>query len=73
MSKESFPYISENGNPEKIHYISGNRTFLYFRKLLVFREVTFQAREIKKLTLKNLLIFGEMEFYVPRKLNKTLF
>ena len=25
-------YISENGNPEKILYISGNGTFLYFRR-----------------------------------------
>ena len=24
--------ISGNGNPEKIPYISGNRTFLYFKK-----------------------------------------
>ena len=25
FSKESFSYISENGNPKKIPYISGNR------------------------------------------------
>ena len=25
-------YISENGNPEKILYISGNETFLYFTR-----------------------------------------
>ena len=30
--KESFSYISGNGNPEKIRYILGKRTFLYFRK-----------------------------------------
>ena len=32
FSKESFPYISGNGNPKKISYILGNGTFLYLRK-----------------------------------------
>ena len=32
FSKESFSYISGNVNPEKRLCISGNRTFLYFRK-----------------------------------------
>ena len=32
FSKESFSYISGNGHPEKIPYISGNGTFSYFRK-----------------------------------------
>ena len=32
FSKKSFFYISENGNAEKVFYISGNGTFLYFRK-----------------------------------------
>ena len=32
FSKESFSYISEEGNPEKIPYISGNGTFLYSGK-----------------------------------------
>ena len=32
FSKESFSYISGNGNPEKIIYISGNGSFLYLRK-----------------------------------------
>ena len=36
FSKESFSYSWENGNPEKIPYISGNGTFLksfpYFAK-----------------------------------------
>ena len=32
FSKESFSYIPGNGNPDKISYISGNGTFLYFRK-----------------------------------------
>ena len=31
FSKESFSYILGNGNPEKILYISGNRTFLIFQ------------------------------------------
>ena len=30
--KENFSYISRNRNLEKILYISGNGTFLYFRK-----------------------------------------
>ena len=30
--EKSFSYISENGNHKKIIYISGNGTFLYFRK-----------------------------------------
>ena len=31
FSKESFSYILGNGNPEKILYISGNRTFPIFQ------------------------------------------
>ena len=40
FSKKSFSYILGNKNPEKICYISGNGTFLYFRKqnFLTFRE-----------------------------------
>ena len=59
LSKESFSYISGNGNPEKIPYISGNGNFLYFRKLLIIHEVTFPARKMKKPTLKKLLIFQQ--------------
>ena len=42
--------IAGNGNPEKILYISGNGTFLYLGKLLIFQqqEITFQARKEKK-------------------------
>ena len=36
--KESFSYISENGNPEKIPDVSD----------LIFQEVTFSARKIKR-------------------------
>ena len=41
-------YISENGKPEKILYISGNGTFLYFRKrnFLIFRERYIQNPSI---------------------------
>ena len=44
FSKESFSYISGNGNPKNIPYISG-------RKLLIFQEVTFRARKTKKSAL----------------------
>ena len=37
-------YILGNGNPDKI---SRNGTFLYFRKFLIFHEVTFQACKVK--------------------------
>ena len=47
--KESLPYISGNQNPPKNTYISGNETLLYFRKVLMFYEVTFQARKGKTL------------------------
>ena len=60
---------SENGNPEKISYISGNRNP---EKLLIFQEVTFWARKIKKKSpLKKLLIFGKMELS-SSKLKKLL-
>ena len=48
LLKESFSYISGNADPEKIPFISGNGTFLYFRKLLTFQEVTFRAPKMKK-------------------------
>ena len=41
--KESFFYISRNGNPKKITYISRNGTSLYFGKLLIFQQATFYA------------------------------
>ena len=34
LRKRKLFYISGNGNPEKISYISGNGTFLYFRRNL---------------------------------------
>ena len=48
FSKESCSYVSGKGNPEKCFYILGNGTFLYFRKLLMFQELTFRARKMKK-------------------------
>ena len=41
-------YFSGNGKPEKT---------LYFRKLLIFKEITLRAEKMKKPTLKILLIF----------------
>ena len=34
--------------PPNMLYISGNGIILYFRKLLIFQEVTFRARKMKK-------------------------
>ena len=42
--EKSFSYISENGNHEKIIYISGNGTFLYFRKG-IFRTLAYSKPE----------------------------
>ena len=49
LLKESFPCCRKR-KPTKILYISGNGTFLYFGKLLIFQqqEVTFRARKGKK-------------------------
>ena len=58
FSKESSSYTPENGTPKKIPYVSGNGTFIYFRKLLTFHGVTFQAQKMKKL-----LIFYKMELF----------
>ena len=54
FSRESFYHISENINPEKNHDISGKGDP---RKFLIFQEVAFLARKMKKPTLKKLLIF----------------
>ena len=48
FSKKSFCNISGNKNLGKIIYILANGTFLYFRKLLIFQEVTFRARKVKR-------------------------
>ena len=44
-------HISGNGNP---------------KKFLIIHEVTFQARKIKKSTLKKFLIFREIELSSPK-------
>ena len=70
--KKAFLVFQETEIPEKlflfqeteISYISGSRNF---EKLVIFLEVTFRARKIKKPTLKKLLIFQEME-----KISSTL-
>ena len=48
---EKISYISGNGNPEKSFYVSGNRTFLCFRKLFIFLVVTFQDQKLFTLFL----------------------
>ena len=74
LSKESFSSISENENPEKIPYISGNGTFLYFSKFLIFQEVTFRARKNKKhLLRKNFLYFRKWNFLALRLRNFLYF
>ena len=42
--EKSVSYISENGNHKKIIYISGNGTFLYFRKG-IFRTLVYSKPE----------------------------
>ena len=47
----------------KIIYISGNGTFLYSRKLLIFQDVIFQAQKLKKIpTLKRFQVLGNGTF-----------
>ena len=58
---KAFLIPRETETPQKILYISGNGTFLYFRKLLIFQEVTFRARKIT--SFKMFLIFQEMELF----------
>ena len=56
---QNFSYISGNRNPKKVLYILGNGTFSYSRKRLMFQEVTFRARKVKKnLSLKIFFIFS---------------
>ena len=46
----SFSYISGTETPKRVPYISGNENP---GKLLMFQEVTFQARKIKKTRSEN--------------------
>ena len=49
------------------------RTFLYFRKLLIFQEVTFRASKMKKPFLKKCLIFLEIELSIHKLKNLHIF
>ena len=57
LSKESFSYTSGNGNPKQMElsYTSGNKIF---KKLLMFQEVIFGTRKIKKTLLESFLYFS---------------
>ena len=50
INPEKTSHFSWNGNPEKTFYVSesGNGTSLFFRKLLIFQEVTFRAWKVKR-------------------------
>ena len=85
---EKISYTSGNGSPEKISYIltreifsyiSGNRTFLYFRKRKPLKTSYISGSNFpcsknekkKKALLKNFLCFGKMELF-RSKLKKHL-
>ena len=57
--KKIFFYFRKKN--EQIPFISGNGTFLYFKKLLIFQEVTFKAQKLRKNILKMFPIFWEVE------------
>ena len=69
-SPRKYSYIFGNGNFEESLYISGNRTIfpelcyisgymLYFRKYVIYQEVTFQVKKIKR-------THSEKTFYISR-------
>ena len=60
--------VSENGNSDKIPYISGNVTSLYFRKLLIFQEITFRA-----LKMKGISYFRKWNVMAPSFKNSYIF
>ena len=67
--KKAFLYFGKQ-KPRKISYISENGNP---KKFLIFEEVTFQAREMKKKPLlKDVLYFGKRNFLVPRYNNFSL-
>ena len=66
-------YILGYVNPEKIPYISGNQTFLYFRKILIFQEITVLAQKIKKPTLKKFLIYFRKSNFQDTSLENFLY
>ena len=67
------PYISENGNPKKASYISGNQTFQTTpRKFLILQEMKTPNKLLIFSQKKAFLIFSERNFsYIsgnPKKL-----
>ena len=67
FSKESFSYISGNRNSEKIPYISGNETFLYFKT-----ESNFHISGSKFSSLK-IFLFWEVELSSPKLKKNFIF
>ena len=55
--KRRFFLYFEKRKPQKFIF-SGSRTFLYFRKLLIFHEVTFPARKMKRKTLLKSFLYS---------------
>ena len=70
LKKKTFLIFLETETPPKILYISGNKTFLYFKQLFIFYEGNFQARKMKKPTQKKLLIFLEK---LPKSENQIFY
>ena len=74
LSKKAFVIFWETETPKKflfqkakLSYISGKGNP---QKFLIFQEVTFRDRKIKK-TLKNFFIFWKMKLSSPKTLDKT--
>ena len=55
-------YISGIGNPEKIPYISGNGTFLYFKKRKPRKNSLYFRRNFRSLKNQNLLYFSKKSY-----------
>ena len=67
-------------SPKKsFSYISGKRTFLYFRKwnclalTITFRRKLSQLEKLKNLTFKNFIIFWEVELSSLKLKNSCIF
>ena len=61
LKKKAVLIFRGTETPKKIPYISGNGTFLYFKKVLIFQEITFRARKVKRTLSEKLPTFWEME------------
>ena len=63
--KKAFLIFRKTKTPKKGNYILGSRTFLYFRKLLIFQEETFRSQKLqkKKHSEKTSCILGNGTFY----------